>query len=120
MTEVSKRQTVVEAGTELKGSLGSACEVVISGRFEGELVAPCLRINKGGFVNGATKVGEVICEGALAGQLEADTVELSGSIQDNTVIRAKTLEVQLTADEDAQVTFGDCELVIGDEPTEDP
>ena len=39
---------------------------------------------------------------------------------DNTVIRAKSLEVKLAA-EDAkmQLTFGDCELAVGDAPEDE-
>jgi hypothetical protein len=40
-------------------------------------------------------------------------------VRDNTVIRARTLEVKLAASRGKlQVIFGECELSVGDEPTE--
>jgi hypothetical protein len=45
-------------------------------------------------------------------------VQLSGSVKDNTVIRAKSLEVKLSvANSKMQVVFGDVELEVGDAPT---
>jgi hypothetical protein len=45
-------------------------------------------------------------------------VQLSGTIKDNTVIRAKSLEVKLSsANSKMQVVFGECELEVGgDQP----
>jgi hypothetical protein len=45
-------------------------------------------------------------------------VQLSGTVKDNTVIKAKSLEVKLTAaSAKMQVVFGECDLEVGDQPT---
>jgi hypothetical protein len=45
-------------------------------------------------------------------------VRLSGVVKDNTVLRAKSLEVKLaSAKGKVQVTFGECVLEVGDAPT---
>jgi cytoskeletal protein CcmA (bactofilin family) len=121
ITDAGQKRTLVEEGTSFKGSMTSTCPVVVKGRIEGEVEAPALSISRSGAVHGRTKVGQVQCEGEIAGELDADTVQLSGMVSDNTVIRAKTLEVKLTAADDKkmQVTFGSCELAVGAEPTDD-
>jgi hypothetical protein len=61
-------------------------------------------------------VGQVQSQGELAGELDADVVQLSGVVKDNTVIRAKSLEVKLSQPGGKmQVIFGDCELEVGSE-----
>ena len=43
-------------------------------------------------------------------------VQLSGTIKDATIIRAKTLEVKLSAPNGKmQLTFGECQLEVGSE-----
>ena len=60
------------------------------------------------------KVGEIYSYGELAGEFDAELVQLSGTVKDNTVIRAKSLEVKLTpADGKMQVIFGECSLEVG-------
>ena len=55
--------------------------------------------------------------GDIAGEYDADSVQLSGSVQDNTVIRAKTLEVKLSSEKGKmEVVFGNAKLSVGDEP----
>jgi hypothetical protein len=77
-------------------------------------------VSKSGAVHGRAKVGEVRSEGELAGEYDADTVSLSGSVKDATVIRAKTLEVKLSSDSGKmQVLFGEVELAVGDSPTDE-
>lgn len=112
------KRTVVEEGTRFKGDLVSTCPVDVRGRVEGEIQAPSLTVSARGAVHGRAKVGSVRSEGELSGEFEADTVELSGVVCDKTVIRARSLEVKLTSAKGQQVVFGDCELSIGDEPTE--
>ena len=98
----------------------STCPVEIKGRVEGDVEAPALSISETGAVQGKAKVGEIQSKGELAGEIDADTVQLSGTVKDNTVIRAKTMEVKLTAPNDKmQVTFGNCVLAVGDEPVDD-
>ena len=67
-------------------------------------------------MHGKVKVGEMQSQGELAGEFDADVVQLSGTVKDNTVIRAKSLEVKLApANGKMQVIFGECELEVGGE-----
>jgi cytoskeletal protein CcmA (bactofilin family) len=115
------RKTLVEEGTQFKGSLSSDCPIEVKGRVEGDLTAPALTVSPSGAVHGKVKVGEMKSQGELAGEFDADVVQLSGSVKDNTVIRAKSLEVKLSpANGKMQVIFGECELEVGsDQPAKD-
>ncbi len=111
-----RRKTLVEEGTQFKGSLSSDCPIEVKGRIEGDLTAPALLVSPSGSVHGHVKVGEMRSEGELAGEFDADTVQLSGTVKDNTVIRAKSLEVKLTPLKGKmQVIFGECDLEVGGE-----
>jgi cytoskeletal protein CcmA (bactofilin family) len=113
------KRTLVEEGTELKGSLTSTCPVLVRGRIEGEVKAPSLTVSPSGAVHGRAKVGELQAEGELSGEFDADMVKLSGSVKDRTVIRAKSLEVKLASENGKlQVVFGECELEVGEPPRE--
>ena len=114
----TNKQTLIEEGTSLKGTLSSSCPIMVRGRVDGELETPALAVSPTGSVHGKVKVGELRSEGELAGEVDADTVSLSGSIKDNTVIRAKTLEVKLQSEGKMQVMFGECELSVGDAPSD--
>jgi cytoskeletal protein CcmA (bactofilin family) len=113
---VMGRKTLVEEGTQFKGSLSSDCPIEVKGRVEGDLTAPALAVSASGAVHGKVKVGQIQSSGELAGEFDADTVQLSGTVKDNTVIRAKSLEVKLEpANGKMQVVFGECELEVGTE-----
>ena len=115
------RKTLVEEGTQFKGSLSSDCPIEVKGRIEGDLTAPALAVSTSGAVHGKVKVGELHSQGELAGEFDADTVQLSGTVKDNTVIRAKSLEVKLApANGKMQVIFGECELEVGSEHADKP
>jgi cytoskeletal protein CcmA (bactofilin family) len=115
----SDKRTLVEEGTELKGSLTSSCPVLVRGRIEGDVAAPALTVSPSGAVSGKAKVGELQTEGQISGEFDAEMVQLSGQVSDRTVIRAKTLSVQLAAQSGKlQVVFGECELEVGDPPPE--
>ncbi len=110
------RKTLVEEGTQFKGSLSSDCPIEVKGRIEGDLSAPALAVSTSGAVHGRVKVGQIQSQGELAGEFDADVVQLSGVVKDNTVIRAKSLEVKLApANGKMQVIFGECELEVGTE-----
>jgi cytoskeletal protein CcmA (bactofilin family) len=114
------KKTIIEEGSELKGTLTSSCGVVVRGRLDGDIETPSLSVSASGAVHGRAKVGEVESEGELSGEFDADVVRLAGTIRDNTVIRARTLEVKLEASTGKmQVMFGECELAVGDEPADD-
>ena len=115
------RKTLVEEGTQFKGSMTSDCPIEVKGRIEGDLSAPSLLVSPSGAVHGKVKVGEMKSQGELAGEFDADVVQLSGTVKDNTVIRAKSLEVKLApANGKMQVIFGECQLEVGNEqPTKE-
>lgn len=116
----SGKQTIVEDGTELRGTLASTCPVVVRGRVEGEITTPSLLVSENGAVQGRAKVGTLRSQGEIAGEFDAETVELAGRVKDNTIIRARSLEVKLASDDAKyQVMFGDCELVVGDAPVDE-
>src|SRR5689334_4768151 len=111
--------TIVEEGTEFKGTLTSSCPIDVRGKVEGELNTPSLTVSATGAVHGRAKVGAVRSQGEISGEFEADSIELAGVVRDNTVIRAKSLDVKLAASRGKlQIIFGECELAVGDEPTE--
>src|SRR4051812_20624532 len=111
------KRTLVEEGTELKGSLTSTCPILVRGRVEGEIKAPSLTVSPSGAVHGRAHVDELTAEGEISGEFDANVVALSGSVKDKTVIRAKSLEVKLSSETGKlQVMFGECELAVGNPP----
>src|SRR5687768_1350954 len=113
--ERASKTTVIEEGTGFKGDFDSDCPIVVKGRIEGHMKAPSLTVDATGSVSGTVKVKELRSEGIISGEYDADYVKLSGTVKDNTVIRARTLEVALTPQRGRmQVTFGECELEVGE------
>lgn len=110
-----QQNTRIEAGTEFEGKLSANCPVVVFGRVQGELTAPSVDVGESGGVCGNVTVQHLACKGEIAGVLEADTVQLSGHVEDGTVIRARSLEVALGA----AAAFGNAELCVGDEPNKE-
>ncbi|MFO0736282.1 MAG: polymer-forming cytoskeletal protein [Labilithrix sp.] len=114
----TEKRTLVEEGTTFKGSMTSTCPVLVKGGIEGDMQAPSLTVAGSGTVSGKVKAGELKSEGSLAGEFDVEKIQLSGSVKDNTIIRAKSLEVKLSsAGGKMQVVFGETELEIGDQPT---
>lgn len=111
--------TVVEEGTEFRGTLTSSCPIDVRGRVEGELHTPALTVSASGAVHGRAKVGEVRSLGEISGEFDADKIELAGVVRDNTVIRARSLDVKIASERGKlQIIFGECELSVGEEPRE--
>lgn len=111
------KRTLVEEGTTFKGSLTSTCPILVKGTITGDLEAPSLTVASTGSVSGKVKAGELKSEGEISGEFDVDKVVLSGAVKDNTVIRAKTLEVKLAVTgSKLQVVFGEVQLDIGDQP----
>lgn len=115
------KHTLVEEGTEFKGTMSSNCPIVVMGKVEGDVTGPVIHVTPSGVVSGVVKVKQLRSDGELAGEVEADTVEISGRVRDRTVIRARSLEVSLSTPKGSgmQVVFGECELAIGDEPNKE-
>jgi hypothetical protein len=117
-TDLGAKKTLVEEGTQFKGSLSSSCPIVVKGKIEGDLTAPSLHVSETGAVHGKVKVGEIHSQGELSGEFDADLVQLSGVVKDKTVVRAKSLEVRLVpTNGKLQVVFGECTLDVGDMPS---
>lgn len=111
----SPKQTIVEDGTEFDGSVKSKCPITVSGKLKGEVSAPALTITASGSVHGQVKVSHLKSQGELSGEIDAENVELAGKVNDQTTIRATSLEVTLNQPGNKlQVTFGNCELLVGD------
>lgn len=111
------KKTLIEEGTELKGTLTSTCPIVVQGRVEGEMTGPSVEVTETGVLSGKAKVTELRSRGELAGEFDAQVVELSGRVRDKTIIRAESLEVSLHRSEGRiEMVFGDCELAVGDAP----
>jgi cytoskeletal protein CcmA (bactofilin family) len=114
------KTTLIEDDTEFKGTLSSKCPVTVKGSVDGEIIGPSLHVSPSGTVSGKVKVGELRSEGALAGEIDADSVHLAGTVKNDTVIRARSLEVRLVPPSGRmQVTFGQCELAVGDVPAKE-
>jgi hypothetical protein len=112
------KQTLIEQGTEFKGTMKSTCPVVVNGRVEGELSAPELDVTATGTVRGNIKAERLSSRGTLSGNIDAGDLFLSGTVGSKTVIKAKNIEVKLAPDQGRmELTIGECTLDIGDEPT---
>jgi cytoskeletal protein CcmA (bactofilin family) len=111
---VAEKKTLVDEGTQFRGSLTSKCPIVVYGAVEGEVDAPSLTVAPSGAVRGNVRVRELRSQGELSGEFDAEAVVLAGTVKDKTVIRANTLEVKLAPTSSRlQVVFGECELQVG-------
>lgn len=120
MADKKPKETLVEDGTELEGNLASSCPVVVRGTLSGTVRAPQLTVADSGVVKGDIKVDNLQSSGVLAGSIDADVIALGGEVHDDTVIRARSLEVRLAApDGRLAVRFGSVTLEIGDDPLAD-
>jgi cytoskeletal protein CcmA (bactofilin family) len=114
-----EKKTIIEEGTEFKGTLSASCPILARGRIEGEISGPALEVTDTGSVAGQVKVTELRSRGELAGHFEADEVMLSGRVRDETVITAKALEVTPARAGAVAVELDDCELQIGELPSKE-
>lgn len=120
MAQPAAKQTLIEDDTEFKGKLSSKCPVVVKGTVDGEIAGPSLHVSASGTVSGQVKVTELRSEGTIGGEFDAETVHLAGTVKSNTVIKARSLEVKLAPQSGRlQVTFGECELSVGEVPSKE-
>lgn len=120
MAQPAAKQTLIEDDTEFKGKLSSKCPVVVKGSVDGEIAGPSLHVSASGTVTGQVKVTELRSEGTIGGEFDADTIHLAETVKNNTVIKARSLEVKLTPQNGRlQVTFGECELAVGEVPSKE-
>ena len=103
----NEKRTLVEEGTRFKGSLTSTCAILVQGSVEGDVEGPSVTVSATGAVSGKIATGSLKSDGKIAGDFEVDTAQLAGSVANNTVIRAASLDVKLTAATGKlQLTFG--------------
>ena len=110
----TKTATIVEEGTAFMGDFTSSCPIIVKGRIEGDVKAPTVTITHSGALKGNVEAKTIVCKGSAAGIFEADTIELSGSIAQNTVIRAQRLNLNIES------TSGRIELAFGQAVTVQP
>jgi cytoskeletal protein CcmA (bactofilin family) len=97
----------VDEGTRFNGALSSDCPIEVKGKIDGDLAAPTVVVTATGSIRGTVKVNELYSQGELAGAFDAEVAKVSGTVLENTVVRAKVLEVNLaTHDGKMQVVFG--------------
>ena len=112
MSDATK-QTVIQDGTEVEGTIRSTRAVVVHGAVAGGVQAPELTVTASGAVRGKVRVEQLVAEGEVSGEIDAESVEISGRVGDRTVIQAESLEVRMSRTDGVQVTFGECELRVG-------
>lgn len=111
----NQKRTIIEEGTEFDGAISSTCGITLSGKMKGELSAPSLTVTETGSVHGQVMVEQLRSQGEVSGEIDADIVELSGKVNDDTVIRANTLQVKLDQPNGGlRVAFGNCTLRVGE------
>jgi cytoskeletal protein CcmA (bactofilin family) len=103
----TEKRTLVEEGTRFKGSLSSTCPIVVQGSVEGDVDGPSVTVSATGAVSGKIAAGALKSAGKIAGDFDVDSAQIAGSVDNNTVIRAASLDVKLTAPSGKiQLTFG--------------
>ena len=73
MTMNEGKKTLIEEGTEFKGTLTSTCPIVVMGGVEGQMTGPSVEVTESGVLSGKAKVNELRSRGELAGEFEADS-----------------------------------------------
>jgi len=92
----AEKRTIVEEGTELKGSITSTCPIVVQGSIDGEVSGPSVEVSATGTIAGRIKTGTLTSKGRIAGELDVDVAQLSGTVANKTVVRAGTLDLKIT------------------------
>lgn len=103
----AEKRTLVEEGTSFKGALTSTCPVVVQGSIEGDVEGPSVTVSATGAVSGKVAAGALTSAGKIAGDFDVETARLEGRVDNDTVIRANSLDIKLTAASGKiQLTFG--------------
>src|SRR6185295_7719197 len=110
MAEKDAKRTVIGEGTEFEGVVVSLCGIAVNGKLKGEVTAPSLTVETSGAVDGRVRVEKLVSLGEVSGEIEAESIELSGKVGDRTILRAGEIEVKMG---ETRVTFGNCELQVG-------
>jgi cytoskeletal protein CcmA (bactofilin family) len=93
---VPEKRTIVEEGTELKGSITSTCPIVVQGSIDGEVAGPSVEVSATGTIAGKITTGTLNSKGRIAGELDVDVAQLSGTVANKTVVRAATLDLKIS------------------------
>jgi cytoskeletal protein CcmA (bactofilin family) len=99
--------TIVQDGTDFRGDFTSNCPIVVNGRIQGDVKAPAVTVTSSGVLQGRVEAKTIACRGSVSGVLEADAIELSGDIAQNTIVRAQRLRLNIES------TSGRIELAFG-------
>lgn len=113
--------SVIDKDTTFKGTLVAKSTVVVMGVLEGELTGPGLDVTESGLVLGKAKTQELRARGEIAGEFEAEHMELGGKVRDHTVLRARSLMAS-AGREDGQTVhavFGECSIEVGEVPSKE-
>lgn len=103
----TEKRTVVEEGTQLKGSIVSTCPIVVQGSVEGTVDGPAVTVSATGSVSGTIATSALKSAGKISGDFDVETAQIAGSVANNTVVRASALDVKLTHPSGKlQLTFG--------------
>lgn len=94
---VEAKRTLVEEGTRFKGSMTSECPIVVNGSIEGDVNSSAISVSATGSIAGKVTAGALKSEGRVGGELDVETADLAGSVEKNTVVRATSLNLKLTA-----------------------
>ena len=115
------RKSIIDEGTTFKGAINSSSTVLVLGMLEGEVTGPAVEVERGGTLIGKAKVTELRSRGELAGEFEADDVELGGRVRDQTIIRARALRVGRSDTHPGapDAVFGECQIEVGDPPSKE-
>jgi cytoskeletal protein CcmA (bactofilin family) len=92
----TEKRTIVEEGTDLKGSISSTCPIVVQGSIDGEVAGPSVEVSATGRIAGKITTGILNSKGRIAGELDVDVAQLSGTVANKTVVRAATLDLKIT------------------------
>jgi cytoskeletal protein CcmA (bactofilin family) len=106
-TAAVEKRTLVEEGTQLKGSLTSTCPILVHGSVEGDLEGPSLNVSSTGTVKGTIVTGSLKSEGRISGHFDVESAQLAGTVEANSVITANSLDLRLSK------TNGRLELTFG-------
>lgn len=99
-------RTIIDEGTSFRGSLTSTCPVLVQGSVEGDLEGPALTVAATGSVSGKVKTGALRSIGKIAGEFDAESAQVAGTVASKTVVRAESVQFKLTVpDGKLELTF---------------
>src|SRR5262245_20200099 len=99
LSATAEKKTIVQDGTDLKGSITSSCPIVVQGSIEGEVAGPSIEVSATGRIAGKTTTGTLSSSGRVAGEIDVDVALLSGTVAHQTVVRATSLDLKLSRTE---------------------